>query len=114
MAFSEGNQLFAGDLHVFLDEVNAMLQINGTVNGLSNIKDTIAESFQQQISVPHQSMCIFKTGLLSISDEWVRHKEKIPVSDSNQPDKPACNPRLRFTELKRFIHQKGADKTGQR
>ena len=107
MAFSEGNQLFAGDLHVFLDEVNAMLQINGTVNGLSNIKDTIAESFQQQISVPHQSMCIFKTGLLSISDKWVKHKEKIPdVSDSNQPHKAACNPKLKFTELKDLFIQK--------
>ena len=70
MAFFEGNQIFAGDLHAFLDEINAyMLQRNGTVNGLSNIKDTFAESFQQQISVPQQSMCIFKTGLLSISDE---------------------------------------------
>ena len=47
MAFSEGNELFAADLHSFLDEINAyMLQRNGTVNGLYNIKDTFAESFQ--------------------------------------------------------------------
>ena len=56
-------------------------------------------------------MCIFKTGLLRISDEWVKHKEKIPdVSDPNQSDKAACNPKLWFTELKRLIHQKGAEK----
>ena len=108
MAFSEGNQLLAGDLHAFLNEINAyMLQRNRTVNRLSNIRDTFAESFQQQISVPHQSMCIFKTGLLSISDEWVKHKEKIPdVSDSNQPHKAACNPKLKFTELKDLFIQK--------
>ena len=108
MAFSEGNQLFAGDLHVFLDEINAyMLHRNRTVNGMSNIKDTFAENFQQQLSVPHQSMCNFRAGLLSISDEWVKHKEKIAdMSDSNQSD---C---ISQTQVYRtwFIHQKGAEK----
>ena len=41
------------------------LQRDGTGNGLSNIKDTFAESFQLQISVLHQSMSIFKAGLSS-------------------------------------------------
>ena len=60
MAFSEVNELFAADLHAFLDEINAyMLRRNGTVNRLSNIKDTFAESFQYKISVLHQSICIF-------------------------------------------------------
>ena len=81
-----------------------MLRRNGTVNRLSNIKDTFAESFQYKISVLHQSICIFQTGLLSISDEWVKHTEKLPnVSDSNQSDKAACNLKLRFTELKDFF-----------
>ena len=58
MAFSEENQLFAGDIHAFLDEVMVCftLQRSRTGNGLPNIKDTSAESFQQQISVLHQSM----------------------------------------------------------
>ena len=41
------------------------LQRDGTGNGLSNIKDTFAESLQLQMSVLHQSMCIFKAGLSS-------------------------------------------------
>ena len=41
------------------------LQRDGTGNGLSNIKDTFAESLQLQMSVLHQSMCIFKTGCSS-------------------------------------------------
>ena len=51
------------------------LRRNGTENGLSNIKDTFAESFQLQISVLHQSaclqvssgMCIFKYVCLQVS-----------------------------------------------
>ena len=39
------------------------LQRDGTRNRLSNIKDTFAESLQLQMSVLHQSMCIFKAGL---------------------------------------------------
>ena len=41
------------------------LQRDGTGNGLSNIKDTFAESLQLQMPVLHQSMCIFKAGLSS-------------------------------------------------
>ena len=40
------------------------LEIDGTGNGLSNIKDTFAESFQLQMSVVHQSMCIFLSSRL--------------------------------------------------
>ena len=43
MAFFEGNQLFAGDFHALLDEINAvMLQFSKKWNwyGLSNIKGT--------------------------------------------------------------------------
>ena len=40
------------------------LQRDGTGNGLSNIKDTFAESLQQQMSVLHQSMSIFQSSRL--------------------------------------------------
>ena len=52
------------------------LQIDGTGNGLSNIKDTFAESLQLQMSILHQSMCIFKAGLSSLSDYWVKYRKK--------------------------------------
>ena len=41
------------------------LQRGGTGNGLFNIKDTFEESLQLQMSILHQSMCIFKVGLSS-------------------------------------------------
>ena len=37
-------------------------QREGTGNGLSNIKDTFAESLQLQMLVLHQSMCIYLQG----------------------------------------------------
>ena len=40
------------------------LQRNGTGNGLSNIKDTFAERLQLQVSILHQSMCIFQSSRL--------------------------------------------------
>ena len=60
------------------------LQKDGTGNGLSNIKDTLSESLQLQISVLYQSMCIFKAGRSSLYDGWAKYKEKVPdVSDPN-------------------------------
>ena len=80
------------------------LQRNGTGNGLSNIKHTFAESFQLQISVLHQSMCIFKSGLSSLSDGSEKYKEKVPdMSDSNQNLEKTCNSKLKFPELKYFF-----------
>ena len=40
------------------------LQRDGTRNGLSNIKDTFAESLQLQMSVLHQRMSIFQSSML--------------------------------------------------
>ena len=40
------------------------LQRDGTANGLSNIKDTFAESLLLQMSVLHQSMTIFQSSRL--------------------------------------------------
>ena len=39
------------------------LRRDGTGNGLSNIKNTFAESLQLQMPVLHQSMCTFKAGM---------------------------------------------------
>ena len=55
------------------------LQINGTGNGLFSIKETFTESFQLQLSVLHQSMCILKTSLSSLSDDWAKYKVKVPM-----------------------------------
>ena len=84
------------------------LQRDGTRNGLSNIKDTFAESLQLQMSVLHQSMCIFKAGFSSSYDGWAKCKEKVPdVSDTNQNVETTCNSKLHNL---RFIHQKCAEK----
>ena len=52
------------------------LQKDETGNGLSNIKDTFAESLQLQMSVLHQSICIFKASVSSLYDCWAIYKEK--------------------------------------
>ena len=43
---------------------------------MSNIKDTFAENLQLQVSVLYQSLCIFKTGLSSLSEGWAKYTEK--------------------------------------
>ena len=64
------------------------LQIDETENGLPNIKDTFAESLQykcQQMSVLHQIMSIFQSGLSISYDGRAKCKEKVPdLSDPNQ------------------------------
>ena len=40
------------------------LQRDGTRNGLSNIKETFAETLQLQVSVLHQRMSIFQSSML--------------------------------------------------
>ena len=46
-------------------------------------------------------MCIFKAGLLSLSDVWAKYKEKVPdMSDSSQNLETTCNSKLKFAELK--------------
>ena len=74
------------------------LQRDGTGTGLSNIKNTFAESLQLQMSVLHQSMCIFKTGFSSSYDGQAKYKEKQPdVSDPNQNVETTGNSKLKFT-----------------
>ena len=96
MAFSEGNKLFASDFRANLDETNAdMVQFT---KGLSNIKDTSVETSQLQMSVLHQSICIFKADLSSSYDGWAKFKEKVSdVSDLNQNVETTCNSKLKFT-----------------
>ena len=61
------------------------LQKNGAGIGWSTTKDTFAEKFQLQMSVPHQSMCNFKACGTSLSDSQAKYKEKVPDrSDSTK------------------------------
>ena len=71
MAFPEGNKLFVGDLRANQDETNAgMVQFtrDGSGDGLSSTKHAFAESLQLQMSVLHQSICIFKALKSSLFD----------------------------------------------
>ena len=64
------------------------------------------------MSVLHQSMCIFKTGLPSLSDGWAKYKEKVPdVSDPNQNVERTCNSKLKLQNLKVYS-SKECRKTG--
>ena len=73
------------------------LQRDGTENGLSNIKDTSAETSQLQMSVLHQ-VCIFKADLSSSYDGWAKFKEKVSdVSDPNRNVERTCNCKFKFT-----------------
>ena len=66
------------------------------------------------MSVMHQGMYIFKTGLSSLYDGWAKYKEKIPdMSDPNQNVETTCNSKLKFTELK-DLFIKRVQKTSQR
>ena len=89
------------------------LQRDGTGNGLSNIKDTFAESLQLRMSVLYQSVCIFKPGLSSSYDGWAKYKEKVPVSEPNQNVETTCNSKLKLHNLK-IYSPKGCVKTSQR
>ena len=84
---------------------------DGTGNGLFSTKDTFTESLQLQMSVLHQSMCIFKALKSSSYDCWVIYKEKVPgVSDPNQNVKTTCNSKLSLHNLK-IYSSKGCRKT---
>ena len=67
ISFPEGNKLFAGDfVLIWMKQMLIWfnLQRDGTRNGLSNIKETFAESLQLQMSVLHQRMSIFQSSML--------------------------------------------------
>ena len=67
IAFPEGNKQFSGDFVLIWMKQRLIwfnLQRDGTRNGLSNIKETFAESLQLQMSVLHQRMSIFQSSRL--------------------------------------------------
>ena len=68
IAFPEGSKLFAGDFVLIWMKQTLIwfnLQRDGTRNGLSNIKETSAESLRLQILVLHQRMSIFQSSMLT-------------------------------------------------
>ena len=63
----KGISSFAGDFVLIWMKQRLIwfnLQRDGTRNGLSNIKETFAESLQLQMSVLHQRMSIFQSSML--------------------------------------------------
>ena len=90
------------------------LQKDGTGNGFYNIKDASTESLQLQMFVLHESVCIFKVDLSSLSNGQAKYKEKVPdVSDPNQNVETTCNSKVKFAELK-IYSSKERRKTSQR
>ena len=74
------------------------LQRDGTRNGLSNIKETFAESLQLQMSVLHQRMSIFQSSMLVSQVHmmtWQNIKKKylcqIPIKMLKQEATPTHN-----------------------
>ena len=103
IAFSEGNNLFAGDFVLIWVKQTLIwfnLQRDETRNGLSNIKETFAESLQLQMSVLHKRMSIFQSSMLAslVHIGWAKCKEKVPdVSDPNQNVETGSHSKLKFT-----------------
>ena len=75
------------------------LQRDGTINGLSNIKETFGEILQLQMSVLYQRMSIFQScWSLKSHDGWEKCKEKVPdVSGPNQNVETRNHSKLKFT-----------------
>ena len=94
MAFPEENKLFAGDFVLIWMKQTLIwfnLQRDGTRNGLSNIKETFAESLQLQMSV-------FNVGLSSSYDGCAKCKENVPdASDPNQNVETRSHYKLKLT-----------------
>ena len=101
-AFPEGYKSFAGDFVLIGMKWRLIwfnLQKDGTINGLSNIKESFAENLQLKMSVLCTKVWAFsKAGLSSSYDGWAKCKEKVPdVSDPNQNVEKTCNSKLKFT-----------------
>ena len=93
------------------------LQIDGTRNGLSNIKETFAESLQLQMSVLHQRMSNFQSSMLvsqiyMMAGQNVKKKYlmcQIPIKMLKQE----ATPNSSLHNLKIYL-SKGCRKTSQR
>ena len=78
------------------------LQRDRTRNGLTNIKETFAESLQLQMNVSsaptYDHFPVFNARLSSSYDDWEKCKGKIPdVSDPNQDVETRSHSKLKFT-----------------
>ena len=116
----EGNKLFAGDFVLIWMKQTLIwfnLQRDGTRNGLSNIKETFAESLQLQMSVLHQRMSIFQSSMLAsevliMTGQNVKKKYlmcQIPIKMLKQE----ATPNSSFHNSKIYL-SKGCRKTSQR
>ena len=73
------------------------LQIDGTRNGLSNIKET-KEATNVSSAPTYGQFPVFNAGLTSSYDGWAKCKEKVPdVSDPNQNVETRSHSKLKFT-----------------
>ena len=104
MAFSEGNQLFAGDVRANLDETNAdMVQFTKKWNW----KDFLASKyFYRKLAATNVSSApkyVHLQGWLSwslkLSDGWEKYKEKVPdLWYSNRNIENKCNSKLKIKQ----------------
>ena len=93
------------------------LQIDGTRNGLSNIKETFAEILQLQMSVLHQRMSNFQSSMLVSQVHMMAGKNvkkkylmcQIPIKMLKQEATPSSS----LHNLKIYL-SKGCRKTSQR
>ena len=73
---------------------------DGTGNGLPSTKYAFSESLQLQMSVLHQSMCIFQSSRLVSQVHMMAGKNikiVVDVSDPNQNVETTCKSKLKFT-----------------
>ena len=92
------------------------LQMDGTRNGLSNIKETFSESLQLQMSVLHQRMTNFQSSMLAsqvhmMAGQNVKKKYlmcQIPIKMLKQEATPSSS----LHNLKIYL-SKGCRKTSQ-
>ena len=116
----KGTSSFAGDLVLIWMKQRLIwlnLQRDGTRNGLSNIKETFAESLQLQMSVLHQRMSIFQSSMLvsqvhMMAGQNVKKKYlmcQIPIKMLKQH----ATPNSSLHSLK-IYSSKGCGKTSQR
>ena len=120
IAFPEGNKLFLGGFVLIWMRQTLVwfnFQQDGTRNGLSNIKETFAESLQLQMSVLHQRMSIFQSSMLvsqvhMMDGQNVKKKYlmcHIPIKMLKQE----ATPNSSLHNLKIYL-SKGCRKTSQR
>ena len=93
------------------------LQRVGTKNGLSNIKETVSESLQLQMSVLHQRMNIFQSSMLvsqvHMTTGQILKKKYLMCQIPIKMLKQEATPNSSLHNLKIYL-SKGCRKTSQR